>query len=422
MSNTSCKEMELKISSKRSKYISMNQTERNEYIIARLKDVFSDSDYDYSNVVWDGRTNSKVVITCNRHVYTWSSIIANALKGHGCSKCGRERSSRYQRKDFVGESKKKFGENTFNYDKVNYTDAHQDVTLKCIEHDLEFTCIAREHLISKYGGCSMCRSKNTSGVNHSYAISIDDIIQRIYAKWENTYIYDMSSCTHLNSTIHITCPIHNYTWKSSVSNHIHPTNPRGCTKCGREEVAQTLKLTQDECISRFIKLHGELYDYQDVKYVNNWYPVSIICNDHGQFKMSPAMHWKGYGCPSCSMAGVSKGQLEWLKYIENTTNDDIIYKGGKHNKEEMFKFGAKRYKVDGFCKQNKTVYEFLGCWYHGCPVCRDPDEMHCWKRLKMHELFEEFNERKRVFEENGYTMVHIWECEWNTQKLLLNNT
>jgi len=25
------------------------------------------------------------------------------------------------------------------------------------------------------------------------------------------------------------------------------------------------------------------------------------------------------------------------------------------------------YKVDGYIKKNKTVIEFLGCYWHGCP-------------------------------------------------------
>lgn len=401
----------------RPKYKDMRQDERNEYIVGRLKSIFPDSDYDYSSIVWDGLTKSKIALSCNTHSYKWLGTVSNLLKGCGCTKCGRERTSLKQRKNFIEESKKKFGDNSFDYNKVNYHDAHQDVVLRCIRHDLEFTCIAREHLISKHGGCSICRSDNTSGINHCLSIEIDEVRKRIYAVWKDTYVYDMSSYTHLNSMISITCPIHNYTWKSSVSNHIHPTCPRGCTKCGREEVARKLKLTQEECIARFIDRHADTYDYKGVKYINNGTPVCIICKDHGEFSISPAMHWKGYGCPSCSMAGVSKGQIEWLAHIETTTGEDIVYKGGEHNREELFKFGSKRYKVDGYSKKEKKVYEFLGCWYHGCPVCRDPEELHCWKGITMHDLFEEFNERKRLFEENGYTLIHIWECEWNARKL-----
>jgi G:T-mismatch repair DNA endonuclease (very short patch repair protein) len=122
----------------------------------------------------------------------------------------------------------------------------------------------------------------------------------------------------------------------------------------------------------------------------------------------------------CSLAGVSKVQLEWLKYIETTSGDDIIYKGGKHNREEKFHFNSKLYRVDGCCKETKTIYEFLGCWYHGCPDCPDPEKIHCWLEKPLKELLQEFVDRKKLFEENGYTVVSIWECQWKKYKKIKN--
>ena len=34
----------------------------------------------------------------------------------------------------------------------------------------------------------------------------------------------------------------------------------------------------------------------------------------------------------------------------------------------------------------------------------------------MKQLFEETMKRKAVFEQNGYTVDYIWECEWTQQK------
>ena len=40
-----------------------------------------------------------------------------------------------------------------------------------------------------------------------------------------------------------------------------------------------------------------------------------------------------------------------------------------------------KYSVDGFHKESKTVYEFLGDLYHGCPVCYiDRNQINPYKR------------------------------------------
>ncbi len=55
-------------------------------------------------------------------------------------------------------------------------------------------------------------------------------------------------------------------------------------------------LGQEEFLRRAREVHGDLYDYSRVKYVNNATPVEIICKIHGSFMQTPAKHMKGRGC------------------------------------------------------------------------------------------------------------------------------
>ena len=46
-----------------------------------------------------------------------------------------------------------------------------------------------------------------------------------------------------------------------------------------------------------------------------------------------------------------------------------------------YKIPGTRYHVDGYCRENNTVYEFLGCFYHGCKNCfpvRHENTGGCW--------------------------------------------
>jgi len=48
------------------------------------------------------------------------------------------------------------------------------------------------------------------------------------------------------------------------------------------------------------------------------------------------------------------------------------------------------FTVDGFHRETNTVYEFHGCFWHGCPKCyavRDKKHLHLWKST-MHEVYE----------------------------------
>jgi len=391
----------------------MDQPTRNTHIIEKIKEKFPMRDYDYSKVNWDGKLRSKITVICNKHQYEWNGLVANMLRlGSGCRKCGAENAAEKTRKDFIGESKKKFGEDIFDYSKVNYNDAHQDITLTCIQHNEEFTCIAREHLISVSGGCPSCYKENSSGANHCSAITLDEFKKRIDHHWGNRFTYDFTGFTHLNSKIKISCSAHKITWESTGASHVHPADPRGCNMCGNEEIGNKLRMPIEECLEKCRKVHNNLYTYNNVIYKNNGTDILVTCKIHGDFPISPAVHWKGYGCSMCSQAGISKPQIEWLTHIQHTTGNDIIYKGGKHNREESFRFNSKLYRVDGYCKEIKTIYEFLGCWYHGCPECQDAEKIHCWKKITMKELYQEFIDRKKEFEENGYTVVYIWECKW----------
>ena len=45
-------------------------------------------------------------------------------------------------------------------------------------------------------------------------------------------------------------------------------------------------------LSKFKEVHGELYNYSHVNYIDNKTKVKIICNLHGEFIQSPASHLK----------------------------------------------------------------------------------------------------------------------------------
>jgi hypothetical protein len=53
-------------------------------------------------------------------------------------------------------------------------------------------------------------------------------------------------------------------------------------------------------INKALKVHGDKYDYSKVNYINSKSKVTIICSEHGEFEQLPDSHIRGFGCEKCS--------------------------------------------------------------------------------------------------------------------------
>ena len=72
--------------------------------------------------------------------------------------------------------------------------------------------------------------------------------------------------------------------------------------------------------------------------------------------------------PRPSEHNYSVKQILWLEYEMNRTGTFIQYarNGGE---VRLTVVGGRVVEVDGYCAETNTVYEFDGCFYHGCPCC-----------------------------------------------------
>ena len=65
----------------------------------------------------------------------------------------------------------------------------------------------------------------------------------------------------------------------------------------------------------------------------------------------------------------SKMLIMWLNYVSNGN----IIKHALNGGEEGLTIDNKTHKIDSFCKETNTIYEFSGCFWHGCPNCHKPN-------------------------------------------------
>ena len=86
--------------------------------------------------------------------------------------------------------------------------------------------------------------------------------------------------------------------------------------------------------------------------------------------------------------------------------------------EGEYKIPGTQIHVDGYCPDTHTVYEFQGCFTHGCPTCypnRHEKHARHYDRT-MHDVYETTQDKVQQLTEQGYNVIQIWGCEWKRLK------
>lgn len=103
--------------------------------------------------------------------------------------------------------------------------------------------------------------------------------------------------------------------------------------------------------------------------------------------------------------------LAWIGHQRRVTLQTRLNDGEK-------RLGYRQLPVDGYDPSSKIVYEFHGCFWHGCCTCYKPHEVNTKWGKKNCELLENTNERVQYLKglPDVLKVVQIWECEWLDQK------
>ena len=110
----------------------------------------------------------------------------------------------------------------------------------------------------------------------------------------------------------------------------------------------------------------------------------------------------------------SKMSIMWLNYVSKTKGLNIQH--ALNGAEKKLTIDDKTYKVDGFCEETNTVYEFHGCFWHGCPNCYKPNIINTKNQKDMGTLNDQTIEKRENIKSAGYNHVSIYECQLNKNK------
>ena len=146
-----------------------------------------------------------------------------------------------------------------------------------------------------------------------------------------------------------------------------------------------------------------------------------MCLKPNTIASEPVRGWHGKSKPH------SHAALEWLHWVEHGLREQKISRGavadrllhaGNSGEHKISIAGQNVMRVDGYDVSTKKVYEFHGCFYHGCPICfPNRDKRHPKHNdMSMREIYQKTQKRDKSIRQAGYQLDIMWECEWNQLK------
>ena len=101
--------------------------------------------------------------------------------------------------------------------------------------------------------------------------------------------------------------------------------------------------------------------------------------------------------------------LAWASHQRGTTLRTRL-----NNTEK--RLGDRQLPVDGFDPSTGAAYQYMGCYWHGCPSCFDPEDPHPTRGETYGYWYEKTKENIAYLEEIGYSPIVEWGCQWLQEK------
>ena len=312
---------------------------------------------------------------------------SNHLMGKGCSYCSGV--GRITKTIFLERVHKIHGDKYEYIISNNEIRNTKNIEIKCKVHGI-FTQTPNNHL--KGTGCPNC-CKNAKITNEKF-------INR--AKTIHGDKYDYSNVKYINITtpVNIICKVHGI-FMQTPRDHFDNC---GCYKCANRIV------TTEDFIEKASLRHNNLYDYSKSEYKLSHNKIIITCKVHGDFSQSSNDHLNGCGCQKCGLGNFSKICIEWLENIMKNENIKIIH--ANNEGEKILKINNNKYKADGYCKENNTIYEFYGDIWHGNPKIYNKDDINPINKKTYGELYKNTITKENDIKNMGYNLITIWESDY----------
>jgi len=209
------------------------------------------------------------------------------------------------------------------------------------------------------------RSQNTLNIRR------DEFIQK--AKEAHGDKYDYSKVNYINSKtpVIIICNVCGNEFEQIRNTHL--TGDGGCKECIKINLKKKMTFTKEQFIQKAKEVHGDKFDYSNVKYIDSQTHVSITCIPcKYSFNTTPNNHVRGRDCRLCAiklktdkMRKTTEQFILEAKKIHTDENNNSIYD------YSLVDYNTTNEKVIIICKihgrfEQCPAHHLKGC---GCRRC-----------------------------------------------------
>ena len=179
--------------------------------------------------------------------------------------------------------------------------------------------------------------------------------------------YDYSLVNYVNSVtpVKIICNVCGCEFEQRPDSHLQG---KGCHKCA---VIKTHPLTTfEEFLKNARSVHGEKYDYSQVKWNKVTDKITIICPEHGPFEQAAINHyWAKQGCPKCGLKKLGANKRHSLEEFLRLAREKH---GNKYDYSLITEYKNGTTPVKIICNTCGKTFEQkpkVHIQGHGCPQC-----------------------------------------------------
>jgi hypothetical protein len=230
------------------------------------------------------------------------------------------------------------------------------IPIICLKHGI-FHQQARMHIAGQ--GCPVCANQRQTLRLVKWTTAA--FVAKASEIHNNKYKYDKVILPSFNKRVIVTCPIHG-DFEQSFTNHLQGI---GCPKCGAIRTGEKLSMGMTQFINRAKAIHGEMYLYDNVDYINGDTRVIITCKLHGDFLQLPRQHIVGQGCPQCGKIKSKPERLSQEEFIRRSRN----VHGDRYEYPENYKGNGHPIKI--ICPEHGEFRQTPSYHWAGgtCPKC-----------------------------------------------------
>lgn len=334
----------------------------NEIFIERSIEIYGDL-FGYDKLEYISR-DKKIILYCKKHSNYFETFPESHYKYNNCEYCQKENQAQKSQENFLNKALQLYGD-LYDYSKVVYVGRINKLEIYCNKHKLTFFQTPSQHL--KHFACPGC--KREYKISKSDLLSTEEFVAKSNVVHNYKFDYSKTVYTGANNSVVIICPIHGEFIQRAQGHLVG----KSCARC-----INVMNLGTEEYIRRAKIVHGDTFDYSEVKYINSNIKVKIICKIHGPFYIVPHAHSgkRMCGCPYCR---ASKGELKVLNVLKtlNVLYDrQWTFSDCKYKKQLPFDFiviydnkfglieyqGEQHYKPTRYSKDhNKNLEKFKDC-------------------------------------------------------------